>query len=105
MTQTDKQAKHAPEPWGIEDYQSNGNYSILCNFQGRGRSQVAVSSNQPNARRIVAAVNACQDISTEALESGIIDELVEAASDLAHLPFDTQAFVKIRQVLAKVRAP
>ena len=31
-----------------------------------------------NARRIVACVNACQGISTESLEGGVVKELVEA---------------------------
>lgn len=35
-----------------------------------------------NARRIVAAVNACQGINTEALEQGVVRELLEALEDL-----------------------
>ncbi len=37
---------------------------------------------EANARRIVACVNACADIPTEALESGAIEAFIQAAEDL-----------------------
>lgn len=34
-----------------------------------------------NARRLVAAWNSCEDLSTEALESGVVGELLAACKD------------------------
>ena len=58
---------------------------------------------EANARRIVAAVNACEGLSTEALELGIVAELrdaLQAASDW----IDTQTFVPRTDIQARVRA-
>jgi len=38
--------------------------------------------NGADARRIVACVHACEGIPTEALESGVVRELIEAATRL-----------------------
>ena len=40
----------------------------------------ATDESKANARRIVAAVNGTATLSTEALEAGVVDKLVEAAS-------------------------
>lgn len=68
-----------------------------------------------NARRIVACVNACDGIPTEALESGVVRELIKAATrylaatmresdDDPNCWFEEE-FTKawLREVLAKVR--
>ena len=64
-------AKHTAEPWRVE-----GNKLIEGPTPGFGIGSVYASSfgadtaeMEANARRIVAAVNACAGISTEALET------------------------------------
>ncbi len=65
------ETKHSPEPWhyvgdsgAIEDDEG-----VTC-AEGWGPGDL----EDLNARRIVAAVNACAGISTEALESGALGE-------------------------------
>jgi hypothetical protein len=62
-----------------------------------------------NARRIVAAVNACEGISTEALEQGVVAEMLEALEDLFNwlTPDWQQSSLgdKARAALAKATAP
>ena len=58
---------------------------------------------EANARRIVAAVNACEGLSTEALELGILTELrdaLQAASDW----IDKQTLVPRTDIQARLRA-
>ena len=66
-------------------------------------------------RRIVACVNACDGIPTEALESGVVRELIEAATRYLEVMMresdddpncwaeEEFARDKLREVLAKVR--
>lgn len=99
MTKTDdtRQAtEHTPEPWRItgqscRDYEGaeigTGNKTIAVILTA---DAVEVTEEErANARRIVAAVNACKGLGTEALERGVIaefrhilSELLDAASDL-----------------------
>jgi len=99
MTKTDETeqlAAHTPEPWRITG-QSCRDYEGA--EIGTGNKTVAViltadavevtEEERTNARRICAAVNACQGIGTEALDCGIIadlrhilGEIVTAAGDL-----------------------
>ncbi len=69
-------------------------------------------AEQENMRRIYAAVNACEGISTEALESGVVKELLEAlvamlnAFDVPGLPYDSIgkiACVQSRAIIAKAK--
>ena len=50
---------------------------ILADFntsdEGRGRIYIAEAQNPENARRLVACWNACQGITTEAIEAGFIE--------------------------------
>ena len=68
---------HSPEPWTesgmaiIQD--AYGNIVADCDSP-----DLPPGWHRVNARRIVAAVNACKGIGTEALESGIIWEMQEA---------------------------
>lgn len=104
MTNTDDTkpaTAHTPEPWAEEylPYISGTGADIpsyrihspdapeeyICETNEHLDDQVQYA----NARRIVAAVNACKGISTEALESGaiaqlrhILGELLTAAGDL-----------------------
>jgi hypothetical protein len=81
---------HTPEPWRYEtDYSittivasdPDGRhpdiYIAEIDGQDVGRF-TAREQHEANARRLCAAVNACQGISTEALEQGVIRELREA---------------------------
>jgi hypothetical protein len=97
MTNTDqtKQAtEHSPEPWHIEPLEADHGASIaICNRQ-QGILAVIPPLNEddapnadtaqrypcdePNARRLTAAVNGCQGIPTEALAQGIVAELHSA---------------------------
>src|SRR5262245_3648148 len=97
MTHTDHTktaTAHSPEPWHFEPLQADKGGSIaICNRQ-QGMLAVipplneddepdeATAKRDPcdeaNARRIVAAVNACEGVSTEALEQGVVRELAEA---------------------------
>lgn len=91
-------AHHSLEPW-VPDEDGNkiisqpGTPESLalahCNWYWEdGTSSIPLEVSRANAQRIVAAVNACQGISTEALESGAIAELVallnEAVNDMEH---------------------
>jgi hypothetical protein len=101
MTYTDdtkQAAAHSPEPWHIEPLQAdNGGSVAICNKQQGilavipplnedDEPDAATAQRDPcdeaNARRIVAAVNACEGIGTQALEQGVVSELVEALEDL-----------------------
>jgi len=45
--------------------------------------ECGVAISEPNARRIVACVNACEGIPTESLEAGVVHKLVRAATETA----------------------
>jgi hypothetical protein len=68
--------KHAPTPWKIEKKQL-GEWPIWANSGMIHR--VATAGDEANARRICAAVNACGGISTEALENGVVKELLASS--------------------------
>ncbi|MGL4640563.1 MAG: hypothetical protein ACRCVX_12650 [Shewanella sp.] len=66
-------------PWSMEVHElSEGFSAIIYDANGIG---VLDHLSEDNARRIVAAVNATDGISTEALEHGCVAALVEAAGD------------------------
>jgi len=79
-----------------------------------GAEAVIGVSERHDVRRIVACVNACDGIPTEALESGVVRELIEAAtrylaatmreSDDDPNCWAEEEFAKdrLREVLAKV---
>ncbi|WP_296763766.1 hypothetical protein [Sediminimonas sp.] len=77
-------AKHTREPWqaiGLAIYTDRGTPGIetwVANIK-RGRAD---SVEVADARRIVACVNACKGIPTDALESGVIRDLLEALENL-----------------------
>jgi hypothetical protein len=81
-------AQHTPEPWEWREYVYKDGlmgYQIFAKFGAT--DSALVCEIRPgefpafvwadNFRRIVAAVNACKGIPTEALEDGVISELVE----------------------------
>lgn len=100
---TDNKAQHTPGLWEVIDsYRvdgdkriwinapANGNRTFdqpVCNLYEDSTPSDAVYTGgwesrfdnaEANASRIVAAVNACEGISTEALEGGVVSELLEA---------------------------
>lgn len=86
MTQTDKQT-HAPTPW------EHTSLDMVCpSLFVRGFGVIARMAGQEdhaitqaNARRIVAAVNACEGLSTEALEAGVVADLLAALEAVERL--------------------
>ena len=97
MTQNDTQA-HTPAPWTVEFEESGGYDCMSSAYCVKGREQditdvdcasyddvgegwaMPSPTAEANARRIVAAVNACEGISTSLLESlpaGHLAQLLE----------------------------
>jgi hypothetical protein len=69
---------HTPEPWAQD---SNELFAVTADKDGLIVAETEIHDRTDeecyaNARRIVAAVNACEGISTEALEQGAIAELL-----------------------------
>lgn len=67
---------HTPAPWRVhvdEVFGADG-YQVM-RFNGYG------STDQANARRIVACVNACEGIGTETLEAGLFHSGPAALAD------------------------
>ncbi|HWG42673.1 MAG TPA: hypothetical protein VN688_07795 [Gemmataceae bacterium] len=90
---------HAPEPWehhgncliygqcsGDDDDDEAPFVADVCN-----NPNVYTEQERANARRIVAAVNACKGISTEALERGVITELRHVLGELLTTAGDLDA--------------
>jgi len=90
---------HTPTPWRIEEGTTGiwgacnpddqSSYGMGYPVTDARITPVSMSSwckgpyadeGEANARRIVAAVNGTSTLSTEALEAGVVDKLVEAAS-------------------------
>ncbi|HWG41177.1 MAG TPA: hypothetical protein VN688_00205 [Gemmataceae bacterium] len=98
LNDTQQASTHAPEPW-----EHHGNCLIYGQCSGDDDDEgpfVADVCNHPNvyteqeranARRIVAAVNACEGINTEALERGVITELRHVLGDLLTAASDLDA--------------
>lgn len=100
--------RHTPEPWVVDLRHITADeydfYVAIC-YGPKGRF---------NARRIAAAVNACQGISTGALQAGVVRELINALSTTVCAACDTPvgklerdwdcpACRRARETLTKVR--
>jgi hypothetical protein len=103
MTKTDdtqQTTAHTPEPWNCDGRTTlyatpneSGEMTMIeinANVTEAGWDTVAFieaiwPGAQANARRIIAAVNACEGIGTEALEHGIVQELLERIRVVAEL--------------------
>jgi hypothetical protein len=69
---------HTPEPWYVQPSDYPGGL-LIKPIPGQVVAQCdQVPEMEANARRIVAAVNACARISTEALEQNAVQTLLEA---------------------------
>lgn len=116
-----EQMHHTPGPWQVVEKGQGwgdswreiwaGNHAVV-RPDGYYSSkyddyEFGVAISEPNARRIVACVNACEGIPTEALESGVVREVVEALEALVgeeeKRGRDPDALPMARAVLAKVR--
>jgi len=76
-----RKAQHTPGPWEIDEFHNIQTPDGQLLLGGVVTPMTAGSSMQTahvNASRIVAAVNACEGISTKALEDGVVKELLEA---------------------------
>ena len=93
--------KHTPEPWRVGD--QNGHGGIVIETDDRvvaavylnvvstawesGQNTIDQPQNaeaKANARRLVACVNACELITTESLESGLINDALHALEIESH---------------------
>ncbi len=90
---TPPETSHTPEPWTSNDQaivqDRHGRIIADCEIIAVSGHSGTPEEEVANARRIVTCINACQGISTEALEQGILgqlrltlDELVTATEDL-----------------------
>ena len=102
---------HTPGPWDYRPEQdgkpiTNGALAIAYMDAYRPEDDDGGAwekESEANARRIVAAVNGCEGLSTESLESGIVAETrdaLQAASDW----IDTQTLVPRTDIQARLRA-
>lgn len=92
MKTEEKKAGHTPGPWQVNSHAVEQDTDqmgyVICYLETHDdRSE---SEQKANARRIVAAVNACESIPTEALERGVVGEMREALEMLEkqvkHIP-------------------
>jgi hypothetical protein len=79
---------HTPEPWVVwilandpTTYGNDAGKPIITTADGECEI-TGVIPIEADARRIVAAVNACKGLSTDELASGMIPQLFEALADL-----------------------
>ena len=75
------EAKHTQEPWEAER-DGDRMTGRIFGADHDWLADVYSGNDQANARRLVACWNACQSIPTEALEAGVVGELVEACRTL-----------------------
>lgn len=75
------EAKWSPEPWHRWPY-SEREWDIGVGAeQDPASPNIAAGLSEPNSRRVVAAVNACAGIPTEALESGALATALERVAE------------------------
>lgn len=112
MKTEEKKAQHTAAPWVIlprdidqKRITINTHYDELRSVPLRGgclgvylRHGEPGTVEEANARRIVAAVNACEGIPTEALESGVVGEMLIASEcAIAQFEFVARAIDEINQ--------
>jgi len=118
--------EHTPEPWiartASEPTYPKGEVTVIELYVAVAPDQKgdgdAIASNivnpltgsldavaWANARRICAAVNACKGITTEALESGVVAELLAACKAAMYPAGDTpeQVQAQLRDAIAKAK--
>ena len=90
-------SEHTPEPWALVSEawylnrqpaivgRNDGGYAVALMAPWDPAVSGAVDRRVANGRRIVACVNACAGISTEALESDYVKSLVSFAHKVTAL--------------------
>ena len=81
---TKRAPAHTPEPWRYVDESTPaavemGLRDYAIESDDGGFDIASLVSSEADARRIVAAVNACRGISTESLENGVVKELLASS--------------------------
>ncbi len=117
-------SKHTSEPWEAfeGDIRNNGRGEFI-EIYGKDKEFIATTlenegclgvtnKQQANARRTVACVNACEGISTKAIEAGVIRALSEVCKELltevrkagaiSMLGASKELIKKSKQIIAKV---
>ncbi|KKN14749.1 hypothetical protein LCGC14_0993020 [marine sediment metagenome] len=109
-------AAHTEEPWGKERYDISNPFApsiphIFIEGGGRTIADVGLwtdlaAKQEANAARILAAVNACAGLSTEALERGVVKDLLAACGSVVKLwiPRDNGQVVILRAALDEAQA-
>lgn len=102
--------KHTKEPWtqgmafeddsfllppdAFHDFEHQQKKKVLANFKygdyGDSSTLICTCENEDDAKRIAACVNACAEITTEALESGLIKHLLNDAFMRTLNPFNRE---------------
>jgi uncharacterized protein YmfQ (DUF2313 family) len=84
--------KHTKGPWivnevnnGIMLSHSHDNPNRVPGFFAEVRKFNGYATAIANAKRIVACINACEGITTEALEDGVVEWAVNIATDTAKI--------------------
>ncbi len=98
----DAEARYTPEPWRIGRKPfvvRDGAGTELIDVCG---AETTVAEDAANARRVVAAVNACVGIPTEELQQGIVSDLINAVRALLARPDAAGAQAFARGVLARI---
>lgn len=113
-------AKHTQEPWGFKAHEERPTTIVITGHDPEdpgapwniAEMVPGASYDNPdqsemlNARRIVACVNACAGISTEALEAGAIKDLAAAAhqglSVIRHLNYLSGRSVEEVQIVSAI---
>lgn len=101
-----------PEPWEVQveptgELYTVPTYRLVHQIPGDHYGQsAAITLTEGNARRIVACVNACAGLSTEALETGVLSELLKQLRPDALGPAATLLDIveAARAALAKLEA-
>ena len=104
--------EHTKEPWEYRLHNpEGGNQSLYIEAPRDGRCSDGVAEiiprgkgklGEPDARRIVACVNACQGIPTEALEDGVVEEMVTAAKKYLETNYSEHRYA-LHNALAKLK--
>lgn len=78
MTEVEEKVQHTPEPWALRDESQKGHgFSIYSPQSPYWSSEVAHYIGEKDAKRIIACVNACAGIPTEALENGALGDALK----------------------------
>jgi hypothetical protein len=72
------ETKHSPEPWRVI-----ADYAAMDAYGGQTCIASGGDGGAVNARRIVACVNACAGLSTEALEAGALGRALRLLEGIA----------------------